>query len=149
MASILREWVTYLPIRHQGVLITALRGCDNAPKENSAKNVLRALRYMVLNPADERELDFPSAFMLRELKAEHIVAFLKDWDHYPIHFVQHLMHAVEVIAYCHETPHHEPWYGFYHRICHKLHVNPETPMQMEERLTEDRIAKYNAANPPE
>jgi len=153
MKSVLRDWVMELPLRHQGVLITALRGCDSAPKENSAKPLVRALRYAVLNPADEREVGMPSAFMSPGFSDEELRAFLKDWDHYPIHFVQHLMHACQVVGNCY--PPEEKLRGpstagsaflfAYHSMVHKLRLNPETPAEMHARLTEDRIARYGNA----
>jgi hypothetical protein len=150
MPSVLRDWTMDLPLRHQGVLVAAVRGCDNAPKENSAKPVVRALRFAFMNPADPREVGLPSAFMAPDLSSEDIGNFLRDWDHYPIHFVQHLMHAAEVIGYKH--PRDKTRYIFdelYFRIVQKLHLNPETEEQMDARLMEDRIAAYGAANAPE
>jgi hypothetical protein len=142
MKSVLRDWVMELPLRHQGVLIAAIRGCDGVPKENSAKPIIRALRYVVLNPADEREVGVPSAFMIPGFSDDELRGFLKDWDHYPVHFVQHLMHACEVVGYCF---HGERFLIAYFRMVDKLHLNPETFDDMNDRLTEDRIAKYGNA----
>ncbi len=143
MKSVLRDWVMELPLRHQGVLVAAVRGCDGAPKENSAKPIVRALRYATMNPADEREVGMASAFMAPGFSEEELIGFLKDWDHYPIHFVQHLMHACQVIGYC--SPIKGDALQFkkaYALMVYKLHLNPETPNEMHDRLTEDRIAKY-------
>lgn len=154
MTSILREWVSALPLRHQGVLIAAVRGCDGAPKENSAKPIVRALRYAILNPADEREIGMDSAFMKRGFSDAELRGFLRDWDHYPVHFVGHLMHACQVVGYCHPDrdrlprPHNpvaELFSYAYTSMVEKLHLSPETPSQMHARLTEDRIAKYGNA----
>lgn len=148
--SILQNWVADLPIRHQGVLLAAVRGCDGTPKENSAKPLVRALRGAFLNPADTRELDYPSSFMSRSFMESDLVAFLKDWDHYPVHFVQHLMHACQVVGYKHPDEYIRAGFAsVYYRMVAKLHLKPEPVNTMDERLTEDRIAKYNAANPPE
>jgi hypothetical protein len=151
MPSVLRDWVMKLPLRHQGVLVAAIRGCDGAPKENSAKPIVRALRYAVMNPADEREVGMNSAFMRRGFSDDELRAFLRDWDHYPIHFVIHLMHACEVVAFC--GSHKNEAIAFqsaYYRMVRKLHLNPESPGEMHDRLTEDRIAKYgNAAGEEE
>lgn len=148
--SILRPWATDLPLRHQGVLLAAIRGCDGAPKENSAKPIVRALRYAFLNAFDKREVNRPASFMATHFTDNDLVAFLKDWDHYPIHFIQHLMHACQVIGYKH--PDHDAraaFHGAYRRMVHKLHLNPEFEAEMDARLTEDRIALYDAANAPE
>lgn len=146
MKSVLRDWVMELPLRHQGVLVAAIRGCDGAPKENSAKPLVRALRYAVLNPADEREVGMPSAFMAPGFSDEELRGFLRDWDHYSVHFVQHLMHACEVVGY--RGPGAKiavPFRKAYWRIVEKLHLHPETPDEMNDRLTEDRIAEYGNA----
>ena len=146
MKSVLRNWVMELPLRHQGVLVAAVRGCDGAPKENSAKPIVRALRYAILNPADEREVGMPSAFMAPGFSNEELRGFLNDWDHYPVHFVQHLMHAVQVVGIEHpETKTANRFYLAYEAIVRKLHLNPELPDEMYDRLTEDRIARYGNA----
>lgn len=138
--SILRDWVIDLPLRHQGVLIAAVRGCDSTPKEDSSKPIIRALRYVFMRPFDEREVDKPRSFMTTGFTEADQIGFLRDWDHYPIHYVQHLMHAAEVVGYCHpDQRERNRWSHLYRMICHKLHVNPETPSEMHVRLTEDRI----------
>lgn len=150
MPNIIRDWASDLPLRHQGVLIVAARGCDGVPKENSAKPLTRAIRHAFMHCADEREIAFPAAFMQDGFTDAELVGFLKDWDHYPTHFVQHIMHACEVIGYKH--PDRRLCVMFrdaYMRICHKLHVFPEPEGNMDHRLTEDRIAAYGSNQPPE
>ena len=148
--SILQSWVMEMPLRHQGVLLAAVRGCDNAPKENSAKPIVRAIRGAFMNPADPREVGMPSSFMSWGLMEFEVTNFLKYWDHYPIHFIQHLMHAAQVIGYKHSANLiRMQFLDLYLRMVKKLHVNPERIEEMDSRLTEDRIAKYNAANSPE
>ena len=49
--SVMRDWTTHLPLRHQGVLVTAIRGCDHASKEDSSKSLTRMIRRAILNPA--------------------------------------------------------------------------------------------------
>lgn len=149
-SSVMQEWTFNLPLRHQGVLIAAVRGCDNTPKENSAKPIVRALRGAFLNPADEREMGLPSSFMTHSFEEYQLATFLKDWDHYPMHFVQHLMHACQVIGYKHPNlATRINFSGAYYRMVNKLHLRAESVELMDLRLCEDRIAKYNAANPPE
>jgi hypothetical protein len=148
--SILKEWVNHLPIRHQGVLLAAIRGCDGTPKENSAKPIVRALRYTFLVPADARELIYSSAFMSDTLSDDAVTHFLKDWDHYPVHFVQHLMHACQVVGYKHPSSQTRTVFAnVYYRMVRKLHLLPEMEEDMDIRLEEDRIAAYGDANPPE
>lgn len=144
--SILHNWVMDLPLRYQGVLLASVRGCDSTPKENSAKPIIRALRYSFMNCADEREVGLPSAFMSRGWTEQEELSFLRDWDHYPIHFVQHLLHAIEVVGYCHpEIEYKRRYFSLYSRMVTKLHLNTETDEEMKDRLTEDRLARYGNA----
>jgi hypothetical protein len=144
--SVLRPWVMALPLRHQGVLLAAIRGCDNAPKMNTAKPIARALRYAACNPADEREVDMPKSFMASAFSHEELKAFTGDWDHLPIHYVQHLMHGCEVIGYHHPSQDVRAMFiNAYLRMVDSLHVEPEDKWTMDVRLTTDRIAAYNNA----
>lgn len=148
--SILQTWATELPLRHQGVLLAAVRGCDGQPKENSAKPITRAIRGAFLNPADRREMSKPSSFMTEGFTQEELNLFLKSWDHYPIHFIDHILHACEVIGYKHPGAGTRVLFQIaYKRMVNKLHLNPESEQEMDTRLTEDRIALYEAANAPD
>jgi hypothetical protein len=141
--SILHGWVTDLPLRHQGVLLAAVRGCDGQPKENSAKPLVRALRHAFMHCADAREVDQPSSFMASSFSEADLTGFLRNWDQYPMHFIQHLMHACQVIGYKH--PSTDKGYIFrvaYQRIVRKLHLYPESEANMDVRLMEDRIGTY-------
>jgi len=61
-----------------------------------------------------------------------------DHDCLPHHYIMHLVHAAEVIGYNHPQDeirgHFRSWYLL---MCRKLHVNPETEAQMNERLNAD------------
>lgn len=148
--GILQAWAAELPLRHQGVLIAAVRGCDGTPKENSAKPIIRALRGAFLNPFDERAMSLSSSFMTHSFEEYQLVHFLKDWDHYPMHFIQHLLHGCQVIGYKHPNgTKRTAFFLAYNRMVRKLHLIPESCEEMDKRLCEDRIALYAAANPPE
>lgn len=141
--SVLREWVMRLPLRHQGVLMTAIRGCDGAPKEDSSKHISRMIRRACLNPADEREtLNCGGFFGFDRLECfKNVLAFMHSLDQYPLHYVMHLMHASEVIAY--KNPEEEFRIFFmliYEMMVHMLHLNIETAQAMDQRLTLDRVA---------
>lgn len=152
--GVLRPWVRALPLRHQGVLVTAIRGCDTAHKEDRSKSLSRMIRRAVLNPADERETTMAGGFFGFEperLKSD-LHDFLHSLDAYPLHYVMHLMHACEVIGYEYPPPsafcdvYDEQFYmkefflKVYQVMCYTLHVNPEAREQMVERLTLDRVA---------
>lgn len=144
--GVLRPWVRELPLRHQGVLLTAIRGCDIAPKEDNSKRLVAMIRRACLNPADGREsLAAGGFFGFNEDKLYHsILEFLHSMDHYPFHYISHVFHACEVIGY--ESPEYdmamaEFFLHVYRMMVHKMHLNPESRTQMAARLTEDRVAK--------
>ncbi len=156
MPSILRDWVTQLPLREQGTLLTAIRGCDLTPKfplDAPERQLVAAIRYAVLNPADEREVGLPGAFMQRGVPVDTFK--YSSLGHLPHHYVMHLLHAVEVLAY--RDPRinstaavslNDEWMAIYLRMCHGMHVPPETENQMYERLSEDRIASGTVSVTP-
>ncbi len=136
-ASILQAWVEHLGLRHQGVLLSAVRGCDTVGKENASKSIVRSLRAEVLNAhcGDAAKAStFISVFTEDEFD-DLAAEFYEDFDHMPMHYILHLVHAAEVLAYNH--PDHyvgARWGRFYRKMCRKMHVNPETPEQLDARL---------------
>ena len=98
MPSVLKEWVTHLGLRHQGVLMSCVRGCDNVPKEDPAKALTRCLRGVLLNSFDPRPSSFIEHADDMELR-DRMISVLKNHDHYPIHYIMHLMHGAEIIGY--------------------------------------------------
>ena len=152
MPSVLQDWVMDLSLREQGTLLTNIRSCDVSPKvptciderygcssgEGNADRQLTAfLRFCVLVPADEREFAFVGGFFATEPP--------RDWKpsqfgHYPLHWFSHLMHGYEIIGYRHPNPELRCYArDIYERLVRSLHLNPETLIQMRDRLTEDRI----------
>lgn len=145
MNSILQDWVMALPLREQGTLLTCVRGCDLTPKmplDSIERKLVGALRASFLNPADPREVDFEAGcfFISKPPKPESFKA--SELGHYPLHWVTHIMHSAEVIAYRHPNSQvREMWMAIYVKIVHSLHLNIETRDQMIARLGEDRISK--------
>lgn len=144
--SVLQPWVMRLPLREQGTLLTAVRGCDVAPKnplDSLERQLVAAIRGAFMIPADSREVDSePGCFMLSKppypFKASGI-------GHYPHHWLSHVMHASEVLAYRHPR-HSTLWIGVYYELCHALHVKPESCSDFEARMLEDRIEKGNVVS---
>ncbi len=146
--SVLKDWVIQLPLRHQGVLVTVIRGCDTAPKNDPSKLLSRCIREVVLN-AFVGDPSKATTFIEKvsiDVLFERMQNFRKNLDHYPHHYVMHLIHAVEIIGY------HYPdddirmvWNCFYGDLCRGLHVNPETKTELDQRLTLDEQA-FGAAN---
>jgi hypothetical protein len=146
--GVLRPWVRGLPLRLQGVLVTAVRGCDGAPKEDSSKNLSRMIRRAVLNPADSREsLNEGGFFGFSPDKLEASLSdFYHSLDQYPLHYVMHLTHACEVIGYMHPDEAVANFFDLaYLLFCHTFHLRPEPKEAMLARLTEDRIANGTTA----
>lgn len=143
--SVLQEWVADLPLRFQGTLLTAVRGCDDEPKQwtatgfsdSAGRRTTAFIRYCFMNPADVREVDIPGAFFQSEPPADFKPS---EFGHLPQHWYAHVMHALEIIGYCHPDDEIRPKArAMYERMVHSLHLNPERLPQLYERLTEDRM----------
>ncbi len=137
MTGIMKEWTQKLGLRHQGVLVSAVRGVDNEGKNDPSKALLRSYRNVILNSFN----DHPSSFIDKvgfdevKIRMENV---LKDFDGYPIHFIFHLIFAAEIIGYKHpDELTRSLWNWFYRTFIHKLHLNPETEEQLDARLTCD------------
>lgn len=140
---VMRAWTTKQPLRHQGVLVAGIRGCDGAPKHDPSKHVSRMIRRAVLNPADERETRSRGGFFGfdAELLETNLHAFLDSLDQYPLHYVMHLCHAAEVIGYKHPDREFRTFFLLvYQGMVHKFHMTPETESDMDARLCYDRVA---------
>lgn len=140
--SVLQPWVMELPLREQGTLLTAVRGCDLTPKnplDSIERQLVACLRYAFMVPADPREVGAePGAFFQTELPKPFKPSGI---GHYPLHWISHVMHAAEVVAYRHPSVEIKfQWLGVYLAFCKNLHVNPETWEQFTARLSEDRVA---------
>lgn len=137
MKSVLQDWVMELGLRHQGVLLTAVRGCDTAPKDDPSKMLVRCLRNEFLNCHNgdpSKAVSFIEQVDEETLK-HRMRSFLKNHDHYPWHYMAHLLHASEIVAYHHtNTFTRTQWYFFYSELCRAFHLNPESPDQLNIRL---------------
>lgn len=146
MNSVLQNWVMELPLREQGTMMTAVRGCDSEPKTWSRTGVAYSpgrrltsfIRHCFMNPADPREVDHEEgAFMM---STPPIPFKPSEFGHLPEHWYAHAMHALEVIGYRHPNEQIRLIAeGMYIKMVHNLHLNPETKEQMIKRLSEDRF----------
>lgn len=144
--SVLQDWVMRLPLREQGTLLTAVRGCDDEPKtwtargvaESTGRRITAFIRWCFMNPADPREVDVPGAFF----QSTPPVPFKPSgFGHLPQHWYAHVMHALEVCAYRHPDEYTARLcLSLYAAMVHNMHLNIETQEQFEARLSEDRIA---------
>lgn len=146
MNSVLQDWVMELPLREQGTLLTAVRGCDDEAKQWSSTGVAYSpgrrltawIRYCFMNPADPREVDYEEgAFFMSS--PPHVFK-PSEFGHLPLHWNTHVMHALEIIGYRHPCEYERhTCRQMYEQMAHGLHLNPETEDQMVNRLSEDRI----------
>jgi 3'-phosphoadenosine 5'-phosphosulfate sulfotransferase (PAPS reductase)/FAD synthetase len=117
-----------------------VRGCDTAPKLDASKALVRCYRAAILRAHcgdPKKAATFIEAVDSEELY-RRMDAFRKDCDHYPLHYVTHLLHAAQIVGY--KGPKDDPvvlamtWGRFYARMCKSLHVNVETEVEMDMRL---------------
>lgn len=143
MTSVLKPWVEQLGLRYQGVLMSCVRGCDSVEKNDASKNLARCLRSIVLNSFNENPSSFIENVNDIELQ-ERMVAVLKNHDHYPIHYILHIIHSAEIIGYKHPNENiRNQWYWFYREFVHKFHMSPETERQLSYRLEADESSFAN------
>ncbi len=143
VSSILQPWVTQTGLRHQGVLMSAMRGCDTAPRHDPSKLVQRLLRGAVLESHCGRAAKSVSYIVVEPdvtVWWKAVNAFVRSWDHYPNHYVIHFIHAVEIIGFY--GPKESPvfcnrWRILYCKAVYLLHFNPETKEQLDNRLNAD------------
>lgn len=145
MPSILLPWIETLGLRHQGVLMSAIRGCDVAVRHDPSKIAQRILRGALLIPHAGRFANPRTYIWQIEDETEWEAAmqpFANSFDHYPNHYVWHFIHAAEIIGYC--GPDEHPvwpcrWLKFYEAMCHRMHVNVEMSWEMDDRLNMDEV----------
>lgn len=145
MISVLQDWVMQLPLREQGTLLTAVRGCDDEPKswiargvaESPGRRITAWVRWCFMNPADVREVDVPGAFF----QSTPPVPFKPSgFGHLPQHWYSHIMHGLEVIAYRHpDQDVRTTAFGLYRQMVENMHLRIETMQEFLNRLSEDRI----------
>lgn len=143
--SVQPEWMKELPFQQQSVLFLASRGPDAVEKYHTCKEIQRAYRACVFIAAKhgKRMLEFgedgDSFMSLRRFSTimwnEDIENFLSHIDSLPLHYVTHIMHGAEILAYKHPDERFKrKWLEFYIAICNYMHVTPETPLDMDMRL---------------
>ena len=135
-----------LPLREQGTLLTAVRGCDFEAKTwvstgvaySPGRRLTAFIRWCFMNPADPREIDSQEgAFMMSSPPHPFKPS---EFGHLPEHWYAHAMHALEIVGYRHpDELVAQMAIDLYRKMVHNLHLNPETFDQMAMRLSEDRF----------
>jgi hypothetical protein len=146
MQSVLQDWVMELPLREQGTLMTAVRGCDNEPKQwtktgvaySPGRRLTAFIRWCFMNPADIREVDSQEGAFMMSTPPNPFKP--SEFGHLPQHWYSHAMHALEIIGYRHSNKEVAKMAGhMYLKMVHNMHLNGETVFQMAQRLSEDRF----------
>lgn len=146
MQSVLQNWVMELPLREQGTLLTAVRGCDFEAKVWTERGVSYSpgrrltafIRWCFMNPADIREVDSEEGAFFMSTPPNPFKP--SEFGHLPQHWYSHAMHALEVIGYRHpNTVLANEAKGLYIKMVHNMHLNIEDKGDMWARLSEDRI----------
>lgn len=145
--SVLQEWVMELPLREQGTLLTCVRGCDVEPKTWTSTGVAYSpgrrltafIRWCFMVPADIREVNSQEGAFMMSIPPHNFKP--SEFGHLPQHWYSHAMHALEVVAYRHpDTVTKGIAYRMYMAMVENMHLSPESPVTMQTRLSEDRIA---------
>lgn len=152
--SVLHDWVHLLPFQQQALLMTGMRGPDGCSKHNNAKVIVRYLRGAVLKPAGDWNGKNNNDFMWGEyiipngpynttdLFIEYSKGFWESHDEFPHHFIMHLIHCAEVVAYHHPVGDiRRSWNAFYLDGCKSFHMAPESYDEMNERLNDFGYSK--------
>ena len=141
MSTVIRPWVSELTWKQQGVLICACRGVDGFPKEHPSKPLTRAYRQTLLMCADMDATSKGESFMSANPLDPELVHNFMDYqlDSYPMHWLLHFTHAVEIIGCKHPDPQTQIyWISLYFMITKALHMHPETKEEMDDRLQDKR-----------
>ena len=153
--NVLQEWLSNISFMQQSVLLTAIRGADTLPKKNISKYLLRWYRRCILICAFENKVhhtmhesctgNFTGAVPASLTRDMLVDEYLQDVDAIPHHFHLHVVHAAEIIGYKHPiTETRDWWYSFYRRAVQDLHLNPESEVQMDKRLEDNREDWFEA-----
>jgi len=139
--SVVQDWLAdKCTLRQQATILSTLRGCDGLSKEDPSKSITRAIRKLILIPADPDHMNDPNnTFMSSKLTVKPLDKFLDDLDKYPIHFVAHLMQASLLIGLKHpDYKERIIFHSLYCGICNRLHVQPEHSKSVDYRLRDGR-----------
>lgn len=70
---------------------------------------------------------------------EIVGSYLRELDALPHHFHLHFLHAAQIIGFKHPVDRIRKWWAqTYERLVHDMHLWPETEVQMDHRLGDDR-----------
>ena len=135
MSSVLQPWMEELSWKEQTVILCALRGSDSHGSPDM-KAITRWIRRVALKNAAPsqtfmRDEGFPEIYEIAEKRP-----LILDMLH--VHFLSHMMHALQVIGYRHPDAvvANRACHAYY-QICEYLHVGAELNAAMRLRLRDE------------
>lgn len=132
---VVQPWLNDLSLKQQTVLLSALRGCDSMDKNDISKKFVRVFRSIVLQNAAPYDDNVKRHFCKDNLTQKDVKEFTGSPDKYPMHWLLHFIHAVEIIGYKYPIPETALWWRqLYCKLVNALHMMPETERQMDWRL---------------
>jgi hypothetical protein len=154
--QVLQDWVMGLPLMQQSVLLSGIRGPDTLRKDHPAKMLMRWYRRAFLVCAFDQVVHFSStepcggSFTGRVPDVSVVGAeYLHNVDEVPHHFHLHLMHGAQIIG--HHCPYpvaRDFWRHFYLLAVKDMHLEPESLVEMDERLSDNEDAWKRRENFP-
>jgi hypothetical protein len=143
--SVQPVWCRKLPVQQQSVLFLAGRGPDGVARVHPCKPVVTAYRACVFIAAKygralrfgEKADTFMSLDVFEDdmMWGEAVKTFFLHHDSLPKHYLNHLMHGVEILGYKHPDERiRRRWHKFYLELVEDAHLKPETESEMDSRL---------------
>jgi len=130
---VLQKWMGEIPLKQQSVLLSSLRGPDNAYLPN-IKKVTKWIRSIAQKNAD------PSREYMRTETLPKFEELERELNFCTVHYAVHLMWALEIIGYGHPDKKLAIIASDYYKelSTQLFYLQPETRKQLNKRL-EDRI----------
>lgn len=133
--SVVKEWLDVCTLKQQTVLLSALRGCDGKMKEDYSKPLTRKFRSVILKNAGGVQKQ--GNFMHDSVGDVDEIKFISNLDHYPMHWLLHFLHAIEIVGYKHPDKESRCyWHKLYLMIVDALHLSPESEETLDARLAD-------------
>jgi hypothetical protein len=160
-----QAWLLKIPLMQQSVLFASIRAPDGLRKDHPIKVLMRWYRRCILLSAFDKAVladpfrqgggSFTGPFEMQHvyemgLNPEIFIrdrwrvfdkvreVYLRHVDEMPHHFQLHLMHAAQIIGVHHPDTHIRTWWWeFYLMIVNDAHLHPESPFEMNLRLSDN------------
>lgn len=133
----LKENCTWM---EQAALFAAFRNCDTVDSLGPHKILIRGIRMSCIKPSFPAN-KLSSGFIMptaKELISAGNDFTDKFWDKFPMHFVTHLMHAIQILSYRFPVRlYRKAWSEIYIKMVRSMHLQPESFESFSMRLLGD------------